>query len=489
MSDFLGLEIRPEIKRLQETIDKRLGFEEMPDSKRFKSTGGCLLDANRSAADSILTKFDTENLPRLLNESKRLSGGSGLVSDTSVPAIFERTVIRETLYAMKAIDLVDAGTQDFGPTISVPYSYRDTTAAGRNNTRNYEGQEIPRAGIIQTAETAFPIPQKLAFSISDEIRHLASSSLLDWDPVRENITNSSRITGEDTDRMLFNEILCASDEYGAVAVADEDLELQADDSDTIFVLAHFPVVRPRSVFDLQGSQVGSATNPVTVTYDSTALEEYDGTGDQDAGIYYVLNYNQGEIYLVDESGAVQIPANGTAYTISYSYTNNVYAFDVDSGTDDMDVHWDGFLYRYALRKSIIEDDRYHTPNFGLMSGSVMTQVEQAKKFGANSKRPGTDLSLDGSLGRIKDVPNFKTAGPGLFIGDQRVIIGERGVTRYRLLKPWVMGAMENQRGPNGRFTGMKEAYGDQFIAVHTPTQLKGAYTSIVLYSSSGRVAR
>ena len=36
---------------------------------------------------------------------------------------------------------------------------------------------------------------------------------------------------------------------------------------------------------------------------------------------------------------------------------------------------------------------------------------------------------------------------------------------------------------------MKEAYGDQFIVVHTPTQLKQAYTSLVLYSATERVAR
>lgn len=58
-----------------------------------------------------------------------------------------------------------------------------------------------------------------------------------------------------------------------------------------------------------------------------------------------------------------------------------------------------------------------------------------------------------------------------------------------MLKPWVMGSLENQRDSNGRFTGMKEAYGDQFIVVHTPTQLKAAYTSIVLYSATARVAR
>ncbi len=483
------VETPPEVKRLQEAVDSRLGLTSLSDSKRFSATGGQLLRANKDAADRILAKFDTENLPRLLSESKKLSGGSGVVTDSAVPAIYERTVIRESLYSMRALDLMDVGEQDFGASISIPYSYRDTSAAGRNDTRTYEGQEIQRAGIIQAAETTFPIPQKLAFLVSDELQHLSSARTINWDVAQENVCNASRIIAEDTDRLAFNEILHSSDEYGAQEVINEDLEPQADDTKTIFVLANFPVVRPRVIYDLQGVQVGSITNPITVSYNSIELSEYDHTGTQAAGTYFVLDCNMGEIYLVDESGAVQVPANSIPYTISYSYASNVYQFDVDIGSNEIDEHWDKFLYRYALRKSEIEDQRYHHASFGLMSGNAMSQIEQAKKFSANYKLPGTNLTLEGDLGQIKGVPNYKTAGPGLWIGDQRVLIGEKGVTRYRVLKPWLMGSLENQRGPNGRFTGQKEAYGDQFVALHTPTQLKKAYTSIALYSSSGRVAR
>ena len=49
--------------------------------------------------------------------------------------------------------------------------------------------------------------------------------------------------------------------------------------------------------------------------------------------------------------------------------------------------------------------------------------------------------------------------------------------------------MENQKDPNGRFIGKKEAYGDQFSVLHTPTQLKRATTTLSLYSASARVAR
>lgn len=479
-----------EIKALQETVDRRIGLLDMPDSRRYDRVDGRLQPANKALVDRVLAEFDRERGAALHAEHRMLAGGDGIVSDVALPVIWERTVIREALYNLVGLQFVDAGTMTFATSGMLPYSYRDAAAAGRDSTRRYEGQSILRAGVIQTADTVYPLPQKLAFEVSDELRYLTSTNQLNWEVVAENQRNASRIIGEDTEQLLFNEVLRAADEFGAVAVTNENLELQADGTDRVFVLANWPVVRPRAVYDLQGNQVGSTVNPITVTYNSVVLAEYDGTGTQPAGSYYVLDYNLGEIYKVTEAGVIETPADTVAYTISYSYATNRYAFDTDvpAGIETA-VHWDSFLYRYGLRKSVIEDDRYHMANFGLMSGTVMTQVEQARQFGANAKRPGTDLQADGNLGRVKDLPNFKTSAPGLWMGDRRVIIGERGVSRFRIMKAWAMGELENQRDANGRFTGKKEAYGDQFVVVHTPTPLKRAYTSIVLYSATGRVAR
>ena len=477
------------IKSLQETVDRRLGILDQPDSRRYARTGGSLQPENKALAEKTLAIYDSLHAAQLHAEAKMLAGGDGIVSDVAVPASFERAVIREALYSIIGLQFVDVGALPFASSHVIPYSYRDTTAAGKNSTRKYEGQAIARAGVIQTSETAYPIPQKLAFEVSDELRYLTTNGQLNWEALAENQRNATRIIAEDTEQLIFNEVLKASDEYGAVAVSNEDLEPQADGTDTIFVLAHFPVVRPRKVYDSQGNQVGNTANPIVVTYNAVALSEYDGTGTQANGTYYVLDYNLGEIYLVNQAGAVQTPANGTAYTISYSYATNVYAFDTDEGSTETAVHWDGFLYRFGLRKAVIEDDRYHMPNLSLMSGTVQNQIEQARKFAANFRVPGTELSANGNVGRIKDLATFKTSAPGLHMGDQRVVIGERGITRYRMSKPWEMGQLENQKDSNGRFTGKKEAYGDQFVFLHTPTQLKRAYTSMVLYSATARVAR
>jgi hypothetical protein len=288
--------------------------------------------------------------------------------------------------------------------------------------------------------------------------------------------------------MIFNEVLNASDQYAVTAVVAE-ATAAGNAANTIFVLDKFPVVVPKKIFDLQGNQIGTTLYPIVITVAAVGKLEYNGTNTQAAGLYWTMDYNLGEIHFVSELGVATAVANAAAIVASYSYTTNVYAFDTDLGTDALDDHWNKFLYRYGLRKAVIEDQRYYTANFGLMSSTAKTSVEQAKQFSANFSRPGTDLTSEGNLGIIKGVPNFKTTAPGLSMGDQRVIIGERAVTRYRMMKPWTMGQMLDQRDANGRFTGKKEAYGDQFVVLHTPTQLKAAYTSILLYGAAARIDR
>jgi hypothetical protein len=125
-----------------------------------------------------------------------------------------------------------------------------------------------------------------------------------------------------------------------------------------------------------------------------------------------------------------------------------------------------------------------------MSRSVMNRIRQAGSF-KNCYRDGanTTLRADGALGYIWDTENFNSNAPGLWLADNRLVIGEKGSTRFRMLKPWAMEEMENMRDSNGKFVGKKSAYGSEWVIIHTPTQLKKAYTSMVLYSGAGRVAR
>lgn len=478
-----------EIKSLQEEVDKRI-LTGVPAHKRYRLSEGVQVAGNKDIVERCLAQYDRDNAARLHAEYrsiKRLAGGDSLVSDVAIPASFERTVIREALYQLVGLGLVDVGTATFAAVWQLPYSYRDTSAAGVAQARTYEGQSIRRAGVKQALEETRPIPQKLSFEVSDELRYLAGNGQINFDIVSENTMNAARIIGEDTERLIFDEVLNASDQFAVTAVVNE-ATATANGTNKIFVTDQFPIVRPKKIYDLQGAQVGSTLYPIVMTINAVARTEYDGTNTQPAGLYWTLNANFGEFTIVSELGVPTAPTNTWLIVISYSYTTNVFKWDSDLGALTVAQKYDDFLYRFGLRKSALED-RSFMPNIGIMSGTIRTQIEQAAQFGANFKRQGTDLMADGNLGRIKDVPTFRSYAPGLAIGDQRVVLGERGTTRFRMLKGWTLGQLENQKDANGRFTGKKEAYGDQFIIVHTPLLLKGAYTSMVVYGAAARVDR
>lgn len=479
-----------EVKSLQAEVDKRLGFQGMSEARRYQRTGGRLLEANKDFAEKCLAQFDAMYGAQLVAEHKMLAGGAGVSSDVAVPAIFERTVLREALYQIVGLNFVNTGNIAFAAVAQIPYSYRDTSAAGANSTRVYEGQAIPRGGVIQTFEEARPIPQKIAFQVSNEMRYLAAGAQIDWDPLAENVQNCVRIVSEDTDKLIQNELLNATDE-ALVATTTDTLTSQVNGTNKIFVLAQWPVVRPRKVFDLKGVQVGSTVNPITVTLGGTARAEYQAGVALAAGTYYVLDHNMGEIRFVNELGALQTPANATALTVAYSYTQNVTKVNIDVGAapDTIGLVYDRVLNQIGGRKAVIESDRFYMADLLLMSGTVDNALGQATTFTANASRPGTGLNADGSVGIVKGMSAFNTRAPGLNTGDTRLIVGERGNTRFRMMRPFSMNDLMEEKDSNGYFVGKKGNYGEQWVVCMTPTQRKNATTSLVLYSAAGRVAR
>ncbi|AYA63820.1 phage protease [Alteromonas sp. RKMC-009] len=447
-----------------------------------------LSDSVDPFVDNVLTLFDGQYNQQLMREHKVLSGEEGSMSDTSLPYAFRREVIREALHDLNILQLVATTTDPSAQTTTqIPYEERKAFN-GRTDGLVFERGGIPKAGVSQKMDTAYVNAMKIAFNVSNEMMHFTRVSGVNWDAWGRHVATCSRILREIVVRRLANEMLRMSDSFNAGTVTSENIASQLDGSTSQIKTAQFPVVRPHQVYDLQGTAVGSASNPLVLTVDGANIAPFDGTGKQATGTYYVItNANLGYITLVDETGAAVTP-NASAATLSYSYATNVSKFDIDLPSDTkLEAHLNGLLRKIGSRKATMKDDRYITPNFLLMSNTLNDTCTNADQFVVSLKRDGADTNSMGDLEKVKGLPSWATNAPGIDLGDERILMGERGTSHYVVAKAFAIGEMQEGRDPvTGEMNGTKEAYGEEYNAIHTPKPLANRYTSVLVYSATGR---
>jgi len=438
--------------------------------------------------ERVLSEFDRMHARELHNEAKLLAGGESSTSDTNLPVGFQRTVIREALSDTNVLQLVQTLT-DFGATgtTNIPYETRDTSNV-LNDGIVYEGAAIHRASVSQEMDLAYILPMKIAFLISNEVMHFTRASAINWDAYARNVESNARVMRELVARRICNELQRSADAYAALTISNETLDAQLDGSTSIMKTVEFPLVRQHQQRDLKGTAVGSPENPIVVRLNSVVIAEYDGSGNQSAGNYYrVINYNLGYVQFVDESGVAVTPASAAgADDISYSYATNVEKFDLDNGSTEIGKHLNGLIRAMGSRKALMLSDRFITPNFALMSPTMNNTYTNADNFEAQSKRDGSDTNNDGDLDMVKGIASFGTNAPGIDLGDERTILGQRGTMTYTIAKPFVTGQPFEAVDSNGNAIGKKQAYGEEYSAIKVPTPIRNRLTSVLAYSFTGR---
>jgi len=473
-----------EIKSLAETYQKHLR-----ETSAFHSGEIAVPEKDSPFITKVLAEFDKLNAPRLVNEHKMLAGGTTGVGDTNLPVGVQRAVIREVLANLDVLQLVNTMTDPQAQaTTQIPYELRDVSAV-YNQGVVYEGQPIHRASVQQKMDTAYIVARKLAYLLSNEVIHFSRASRIDWDALARNVATNSRYMRELLTIAILNTMQRAADSYLAASITDEDLDAQLDGATSTIKTAQFPIVRPHQNRDLEGNAIGSESNPITVKLNGSAISEYDGTGTQSAGTYYrVTSYNLGYVQFVDQTGSPVTPSStASADTISYDYATNIVKFDTDNGSTDLDLHLNGLLRAIGGRKATMMSDRFVEPDFQLMSATLNDTCTNARQFEAQSKKNGTDTTSMGNLQMVKGIPAFSSDVPGSDLGDERILLGQRGTCAYTIAKPFMTGQpFEAVDSSTGKPTGQKQAYGEEYSAIKVPDPIRNRFTSVIAYSASNR---
>lgn len=318
--------------------------------------------------------------------------------------------------------------------------------------------------------------------------HFTRASAINWDAYARNVESNARVMRELVARRICNELQRAADAYAALDISNETLDSQLNGSTSIMKIAQFPLVRQHQQRDLKGTAVGNAENPIVVRLNSVVIAEFDGSGNQSNGTYYrVINYNLGYVQFVDQAGSPVTPsAAAGADDISYSYATNVEKFDLDNGSTEIGKHLNGLIRAIGSRKALMLSDRFITPNFALMSPTMNNTYTNADNFEAQTKRDGSNTNNDGDLDMVKGISSFGTNAPGIDLGDERTILGQRGTMTYTIAKPFVTGQPFEAVDSNGNAIGKKQAYGEEYSAIKVPTPIRNRLTSVLAYSFTGR---
>ncbi|WP_114152625.1 phage protease [Chromobacterium haemolyticum] len=438
----------------------------------------------------VLAEYDRIHAPRLDAEYRVLAQGQGTLDmgNTALPLGVQREVIREALSDLNVLSLVQTLTDFSGAaTTQIPYELRDVSQV-MNDGVVYEGQSIPFAGITQAMDTVSVTPMKLALSITNEVQFFTRASALNWDAMGRNIESNSRVLRELVARRICNELQRASDSYLAVPVNNENLSAQLGSGKSLVKLAQWPVVRPFQARDLQGNAVGLPENPITVTLNSVQIKQWDGSGKQAAGTYWrMLSFNLGTLQFVDQAGQPVAPAATGTNAISYSMATNVTKFDLDPQGGVTTEKWlNGLIQKVGGRKAMMISQRYVAPEFLLMSPTLNDTATNADQFVVSMKRNGSDTNAQGDLAAIKDIPAYGTNAPGVDLGDERILMGQRNVLGYTIAKPFVTGEPFELTGPDGHPIGKKAAYGEEYNAIAVPRPVRNRFTSVIVYSSTAR---
>ncbi len=281
---------------------------------------------------------------------------------------------------------------------------------------------------------------------------------------------------------VANEMLRGSDSYMALPVTNETVTATAEG---LIKTAQFPIVRPMQPRDLQGNVIGSPEHPVIINAGGQSVPYFTGEENLASGLYWrFANLNLGYIQLVNETGA--IAGAEQEVTISYSKSGNVVVFDLKHTGDNYEKHLNGLLDKIGDQTAMMNSQRFVSPEYAAMSLMMNNEASKAERFVVSLKRNGTDTNSNGDLQSIKSLPTFNTNAPGVDLGDQRILLGQRGLTSYTIAKPYSVGQPFEAVGPNGKPIGMKMAYGEEYNGIYTPKAVRNRYSSVLVYNSDDR---
>lgn len=452
---------------------------------------------NKKFVDKILSRYETTVGGKVLTDSvQAFESLSDSVSVGTAQLLNQPTILTAVLVQafqdVESLQFLMADTFDGSewriPVESFTSAATQNTATGLLDILVPEGMGIPESSINLAWQSYAPAWRRNAVSLTTDVVNQLKSGPAKYEAIARAIYH----IGEDKKRKLDNaayyEMTLASDEYAPLVIASETVaadHLVAVSNGTNVTFKALlngagsfeatkgsnPIVRPRTKNILQANgQVQQVTvNQFTVKQGTNALVL--GYLDSNGNIA-----GTGAQYAVDwENGIVFFNAASTVDTthlpsISYSAVTNYdrWTMAVPNGMKAED-YYNTFLQKLTNTSALMgSSPRYRKPNLALFSLNAATFVENASIFYKLASPDGTKLiPTSNSFGERNGLNLSKINAPWI-IGDGRVLLTQKGATRYGVETPYVIEGPYPKYDSSGNIIDAKVWYGRENSVLCTP---------------------
>jgi hypothetical protein len=353
-----------------------------------------------------------------------------------------------------------------------------------------------------------PTWRRNAVSITEDVIRQLETGPLNYATIARATYHIAFDKRRKVDDAAYLEMLMASDEYAPFAVSSETpasasavtatgvpsgsnasylyalkpttvkYEAPTISSSTGNVVGGNPVVRPRITNQIQPSgQVKAVTvNPVSITvggtalvlgaWDGTNIVSFSGTTAQAA-----VDFEHGVVYFNSASGVNPSASTPILPCISYSAVTN---FDrwhstLGSGYNDIAAYYDTFLQQLTATSALMgSSPRYKKPNLAIFSLNSAAYVENARIFYKWASPTGTSLIDTGNTFGMRSGMNLSKINAPWVAGDGRVLLTQKGSTRYGIETPYSLEGPYPVYDNNQQIIDAKLWYGKENSVLCTP---------------------
>jgi hypothetical protein len=359
-----------------------------------------------------------------------------------------------------------------------------------------EGAGIAASAINLGWQSFSPTWRRNAISMSTDVIRQLESGPVSYAAIARAIYHISEDKTRKLDNAAYHEMVLASDEYAPLVVANETPAKAAvvragipAGSNAAFMVklapatpnplaGYNPVVRPRTVNQIQpGGQIQAVTtNPVSITVGGNplVLGAWDGTnilsfaGQQAQAAF---DFEHGIVYFAASAGLDPAAAPAVLPVISYSAATNFdrWSSTMAAGYTDIAAYYDTFLQQLTATSAVMsQSPRFKKPNLAIFSNVSATFVENARIFYKWASPDGTRLLDTGNTFGMRSGMNLSKINAPWVAGDARVLLTQKGSTRYGIETPYQIEGPYPVYDANQLIVDAKQWFGRENSVLCTP---------------------